>query len=661
MKKKILIFLILMLLPFMVNAEKLKIDWQKSMGGDAKDQYYDMVELADGSLVLVGTTRSSELDGVPLLKYDYDGIIEKRDKDGNLLWRTFYSGNDYDTFAYVTATPDGGFIVTGMTESTDIEGFPLKGKDDAIIVKYDKDGKLLWQHVVGGTEMEHFRRATIVENDNILVMTNTASSIEGLTYTGVQDIIFIKYDQNGNELWRHNYGGNDLDYCNEYFVTSDYSIICQGYTKSTNIPGYTWKGNSDEYFFKIDKDGKLLWQKGWGGNSLEQILDVKLTEDEGLIAIGNSSSTDIEGLPNNGESDSFILRYDTNGNLLWQKSFGGNGRDWLEGIIETEDNCYVSYGFTTSSDIEGVPNNGEFQAIFIKYDDEGKIVWHKGWGGTNDDSFEVMTQTSDGGFVAYVETYSTDLGLPTDTEESGDVVIVKFDKDGKELWKDCIVGTLWEQIDGIVETRDQGVLAYGSTNSIDIEGITVNNYEWNDEVIIVKYSKTGQRLWISSWGGDGSDLFKYLITSKDNNLIAYAEIDSDEFPGLETHGSDDGAVVKLSFDYEIKFNKTTGDTPTAEKKENYMVVINPSPNKGYMVDKIIVKDIYDEEVELIKNEDGTYTFEIFSDVIVDITYADYIENPKTGMLDFITIIIVGFLMSITGFFIVKTYNEKLEI
>ena len=287
---------------------------------------------------------------------------------------------------------------------------------------------------------------------------------------------------------------------------------------------------------------QMEWQKSWGGNQFDALNNVIETEDGSIILFGSSSSTDIEGLPNNGSDDAIVVKYDKNGNMLWQKSWGGNDYDeYLTNRIETEDGSLILLGYTPSTDIEGLLNKGYYDAIIIKYDKNGNMLWQKSWGGNQFDA-----------------------------------------------------------LNNVIETEDGSIILFGCSESTNIEG-------------------------------------------------------------LPNKGLQDIILVKYSIEYDLG-NVETENGSAELKQEGKYGIITPTPNEGYEVDKIIVKDKDGNvlDVEVNKQEDGTYSFELYTDVSVEVLFKEKIENPKTGILDVITIIFVGLVLSLGGFFIVKRYNERLE-
>ena len=137
---------------------------------------------------------------------------------------------------------------------------------------------------------------------------------------------------------------------------------------------------------------------------------------------------------------------------------------------------------------------------------------------------------------------------------------------------------------------------------------------------------------------------------------------SDDIEGITNKGERDIVIVKYS--YKFNLETLTNDNGNLKvEQQGSQAIITPTPVQGYEVDQIIIKDKNGEvlDLEVTRLEDGTYSFDLFTDVSVELTFKEKIENPKTGILDVMTILIIGFIMSVTGIFIVKNYNERYEI
>ena len=544
MKKKLLILLsLLFFTPFVINAEGLKMESQKSFGGSLSDQFNSIISTEDSKFVSVGYTRSRDIDGIEGKgEFAHEAIIIKYDNDGNILWKNAWGGDEMDYFYDVIQQKSGEFVVVGNSTSSDIEGLPNM-------------------------------------------------------YGGDGDAIIIKYDKNGN----------------------------------------------------------LLWQKSWGGKLISaRFRSITSSLDDGIVVVGSSEFSEIEGMTNKGMYDAIIVKYDKDGNILWQKNWGGNGYDDFTGVISTEDGGFIIVGESESNDIEGLQNKGSYDAIVLKYDKDGNLIWQKSWGGNDSERFTSVAVTEDGGFVAVGNTqfivYEGDSRL--------DAIIVKYNKDGNVLWQKSYGNELNEFYESVVEIDDYGFVVVGYINSSLIDSKPATD---KDDAIIIKYDKDGNMLWEKSWGGSDYDEFRKVISTQDGKIIASGYSHSTDIDGLTNKGEKDAIIVKYSIEYNLENITTENGTSAVEQKGKYGIV-TPTPNEGYEVDKIIVKDKDGNvlDVETTKQEDGTYSFDLYTDVSVEVLFKEKIENPKTGIMDFITIIFIGFAISISGFFIVKRYNERLE-
>ncbi len=587
--KKLFVFILMLFIPFAVYAEELKMNWQKSWGGNGWDSFSSILETRNGSFILVGESYSTDIEGLPNKGY-YDAIILKYDKDGNMLWQKSWGGNGNDKFLNSIETEDGSIILFGHSSSTDIEGLPNKGSDDIIIIKYDKDGNMLWQKSWGGNNNESFSR--VIE-------------------------------------------------------TEDGSIILAGYSFSTDIEGLPNKGSQDAIILKYDKNGNMLWQKSWGGNYSDNFSNTMETEDGSIILAGYSYSTDIEGLLNKGESDAIIVKYDKNGNLMWQKSWGGNGNDNLNNVIETVDESFILVGYTYSTDIERLPNKGSADAIILKYDKDGNMLWQKSWGADGYDRFQKIFQTHDDSFITSGYSESAEIeGLSNKSYR--DAIMVKYDKYGNILWQKCFPNDSIGTDFNILLKKDNSIIA--STSGF----VTTSKYD----VVIVEYDKDGNMLWQKSWGGNGIESSENVIGTEEGSIILLGHSYSTDIEGMTNKGSHDIILVKYSIEYDLG-NVETENGSAELKQEGKYGIITPTPNEGYEVDKIIVKDKSGNvlDVEVTKQEDGTYSFELYTDVSVEVLFKEKLLNPKTGIVSYIGEILAILFISISTF-CVLVFNKK---
>ena len=653
-----LIFVVILFIPFVVKAEELKLDWQKSWGGNNGDEFYDIIQTQDGGFIVAGDSMSTDIEGLPN-KGKNDVIIVKYDKDGNVLWQKNWGGNSYDDFYDILQTQDGGFMVAGDSSSTDIEGLPNKGGTDVIILKYDKDGNLLWQKNWGGNKGEALYDILQTQDGGFIVFGDSWSTdIEGLPNKGSNDVIIVKYDKDGNLLWQKSWGGSDADDSLDGMIpTQDGGYILYGYSSSTDIEGLPNKGGKDAIIVKYDKDGNLLWQKSWGGNRDETFSKILKTPDGGFIVVGSSNSTDIEGLPNKGSSDAIIVKYDKDGNMLWQKNWGGNDSEDFKQMIQTQDGGFIVVGSSLSTDIEGLPNKGSIDAIIVKYDKDGNILWQNSWGGSGNDVFKNILETFDYGFLTYGYSFSEDIQDLPNKDYADSTIIVKYDKDGNLLWQKSGGGDDDEgEFKYIFETTDGGFTAYLDSRVTNSEGLI------SYDAIIVKYDKDGNLLWQNTWGGNSFEEFYGMIPTQDGGFIVNGWSLSTDIDGLPNKGYSDAIIVKYSISHQLE-NITSENGTSNIEQQGSKGIITPTPNEGYEVDTIIIKDKNGKvlDLEVTKLEDGTYSFDLYTDVSVEVLFKEKIENPKTGLFNYIGLLFSMLVCSLISFWFIMRKDKRFEL
>ena len=123
-------------------------------------------------------------------------------------------------------------------------------------------------------------------------------------------------------------------------------------------------GNADVWALKIDNNGAILWEKTFGGTSFDTSRAIYSTSDGGFVITGSSRSLDGDVTTNNGENDVWIIKINTNGDLLWQKSVGGSLTDVGYGLTQLQDGSILIVGDTTSDDLD-FPNNKGFKDALI--------------------------------------------------------------------------------------------------------------------------------------------------------------------------------------------------------------------------------------------------------------------------------------------------------
>jgi uncharacterized delta-60 repeat protein len=308
---------------------------------------------------------------------------------------------------------------------------------------------------------------------------------------GGYDVYLIKLDENGNMVWEKTYGGSDDDRAYSIQQTTDGGYIVAGRTNSFGA------GYADVYLIKLDADGKMVWEKTYGGSDDDGAWSIQQTKDGGYIVAGYTSSFGAGGL------DVYVIKLDANGNELWKKTYGGSD-DEIAVIKQTKDGGYIVAGWTKSF------GAGSLDVYIIKLDANGNKVWEKTYGGSGDDWANSIQQTTDGGYIVAGGTYSFGAG-------SLDVYIIKLDANGTKLWEKTFGESNDDDAWSIQQTKDGGYIVAGYTNSFGA------GYE---DVYVIKLDENGNKVWEKTYGGTEWDWASSIQQTKDGGYIVAGSTES---------------------------------------------------------------------------------------------------------------------------------------
>lgn len=341
-----------------------------------------------------------------------------------------------------------------------------------------------------------------------------------------------------NTAFIQSLGGSETDTFSSGVENSKGEIIAIGYSSSSSINGVKNNGKDDAVIAKYNSDGTLKWTKLFGGSEREKFYDIVLNDDDTFTVVGLSKSTSL-GYANNGDYDAIIAKFDDEGNNLWIKNFGGSLRDEFRSLRKTSDGGYIAIGFSSSTDA-GFTNNGETDGIIVKFDANGNKLWHKSFGGNKAEELYSIIEVSDG-YIAVGNSQSTDL----DVTNRGyvDAIIVKFDIDGNYLWTKSIAGSAYDSLRSI-QKLDNGFIVAGESYSSNA-GFTNLGPSSTRDAIIAKYDFDGNQTWLRNFGGSDNDVFSYTINSSNDEYLAIGYSESSD-GGFSNRGDKDAFMVKFN-------------------------------------------------------------------------------------------------------------------
>jgi len=347
-------------------------------------------------------------------------------------WSRTYGGINDDTAWSVVQTSDGGYAIAGYTQSFGA------GSNDFWLVKIDADGNEEWNKTYGGTDIDcaFCVVQTVDEGYALAGQTNSFGA-------GNYDFWLVKTDSAGNTEWNKTYGGTNM----ERGPNSLIQINDGGYV----LTGETWSfgaGTSDLWLVKTDANGIMQWNKTYGRSKSEEGWAVVQTADGGFAVAG---MTDSFGA---GVGDFWLVKTDADGNMQWNRTYGGSGQDEARSLVQVSDGGYV---------LAGMRVRVRLDAWLVKTDINGIMQWDHTFGGAGEDSAWSVVQTSDGGYA---------LAGDTDSYGSGDrdFWLIKTDSGGNAQWNDTYGGPNEDWGRSLVHTLDGGYAIAGYTNSFGAGG-----------------------------------------------------------------------------------------------------------------------------------------------------------------------------------------------
>jgi hypothetical protein len=402
--------------------------WDKSIIGIDRDHLKVCIQTNDNGFLLGGDSWSGIGEDKTQANLAQVSIwLVKTDFSGNKQWDKTFNGN----ITSITQLNDNGYVVAGQVTN------------NGLLIKLDMLGNIIWEKTYGHPVYSEVFHKIIKTNDGGFLVGGIGPSQNG-TYV---DYWVLKIDTNGNVLWERTFGGYgnfslDPDYLQALVATDDggyllggYSVSPKGFQKSENQRG---NQSFDYWVIKIDGNGDKLWDKVYGGNGPEEMYDIAKTDDGGYLLAGHSQSNiSFEKTENNrggGAYDLWVVKIDSTGNKLWDKTYGGDNQDLLYSISKTNDGGYI-LGSWTWSGISGEKTEslrGNQDYWVVKIDKDGNLLWDKTIGGNDTDRFSNALNTTDGSIILAGSSQSTISGEKSSLPYNDDYWLVKIgaDNDG---------------------------------------------------------------------------------------------------------------------------------------------------------------------------------------------------------------------------------------
>jgi hypothetical protein len=342
------------------------LEWQKSHGGSNVDIATSLQQTLDGGYIVAGASKSSDGD-VIFNRGGFDFWIMKLDEAGNFDGQTSHGGSGDDIAYSIQQTFDGGYILAGESNSTDWDVTGNHGGFDYWVVKISDQGSIQWQNSLGGSGNDR-ANSIIQTTDGGYIVTGYSNSTDGDVsgnHGGV-DFWVVKLNNQGVIEWQKSLGGSNSDAAYNIQQTEDGGYVVAGLSSSNDGDVSENQGGEDFWVVKLDSSGGIEWQKSFGGSEMDRANSISQTVDGGYIVVGVSMSEDGDITENYGGQDYWAIKLNAFGVLQWQKSLGGSEIDRANSINQTTDGGYIVAGQSNSNDGNVTGNHGSNDFWIVK-------------------------------------------------------------------------------------------------------------------------------------------------------------------------------------------------------------------------------------------------------------------------------------------------------
>jgi hypothetical protein len=386
--RKLIVFLFLIL----SNLVYINGQWVRQFSEAGSEYPRVIFANSDRSIVFAGHTEIDNNNG-------YSWIL-KLSQDGEKLGINSYkigwdTPNSKDEILDVYNDDEGFFIFAGNTEA--YPEYATSATKQMMLYKVSYEGDIVWAKVIGSVLSSSFIDVYGTPDGGCIAAGYFYSTI-----SGSKDVILVKLDPDGEIEWQRSYGGTGSDEPCDVYPTDDGGYIFAAKTYSF------YPFNGDFWLVKVNELGDVEWEKTYGRNSEDTIYSFDITDDGGYIMAGESFIGDL------GNSDIWILKLSSSGDILWQKAYTQGEKSRADCIIALPEGGYVVAGSLKEKERKEI--------VFFKLSEQGEIIWQKKFSRSlpneeiSNDSAVSIVQSIDGGYGV--------LGLIETTQKSEKYVLV---------------------------------------------------------------------------------------------------------------------------------------------------------------------------------------------------------------------------------------------
>ena len=350
-----------------------QLQWQKTYGGSDDDRGVDLIQTSDGGYAVVGKSKSNDLDVSENAGFD-DFWVSKLNSNGAISWEYSFGFSGSDTPYSIIQTNDNGYLLSGVLDVSASNGQGNRSSavrrhagGDYWVIKLNASGTKQWSNYYGGSFTDTAYDAIQTQDNNyIIVGSSDSDDVDISSNKGSYDFWVIKISNTGTLVWEKSFGGSEIDKAYAISQTADGNYLIVGDTRSNDLDISQNHGAADLWVIKISPEGTLLWEKTLGGTDFDVGRSISKTQDNGFLISGSSRSTDGNLETSKGQNDAWVVKINSSGNLVWQKTIGGSEVDFFYDAVELNDQTIVAVGDSNSSNEDINENKGFTDLLTLK-------------------------------------------------------------------------------------------------------------------------------------------------------------------------------------------------------------------------------------------------------------------------------------------------------
>ena len=309
---------------------------------------------------------------------------------------TVHGGSGNDRLWSIVDSKDGGSIAAGYTNSYG------SGEADGWLIKFDSSGDRVWSRYFGSSVIDEFYGVCSTSDGGYLAVGHTFQN-------GTEDLYVVKVSTNGNTLWTKIIGNSEADWGFDVMEESNGDFLIVGSTDSYG------SGSADVWLCRISSQGNLLWHQVFGGSDGDWGYSLTKAGNGNSIIVGRSMSY------SGGDADILMLKVNSQGELIWRKTFGGSDDEWGRDVIMASNGDFIIAGSTSSS------GYGADDAWIIRTSSSGNIIWSETFGTSRTEVAYSIAETESGNLVFAGKKMSTD-------NENYNFWLSGISENGTSLW-----------------------------------------------------------------------------------------------------------------------------------------------------------------------------------------------------------------------------------